>query len=64
MRLVRLVAALPQLAGAVQLAGDRPDRQDDAHQADEDGDVGRGADRQRGEVDRRGAGNQHACRRC
>ena len=34
-------AGLVQLAGAEELAGDRPDRQHHAHQADEDRDVGR-----------------------
>ncbi len=55
-RLLGLVAALAMPAGAEQLAGDRPDRQDHAHQADEDRDVDRAADRQRRQVERRGAG--------
>jgi hypothetical protein len=58
-RLVQLLAGVDQLARAEQLPGDGPERDDHAHQPDEDGDVGRAADGQRRQVLRRMATQQH-----
>jgi hypothetical protein len=48
--LVQLFAGGLEALGALQLADDRAGREHHAHQADEDGDVGRRADRERGQV--------------
>jgi hypothetical protein len=56
---VQLRAAGLVVLRAVELPGDRAHRQHDAHQADEDGDVGGAADRQRGQVGGAGARGHH-----
>ena len=58
-RLVQLCAAGLEVLRAVELAGDRADRQHDAHQPDEHRDVGRAADGQRREVGAAGARRHH-----
>ena len=50
LRLYEAAAGAGQVLGAELPAGDRPDREDDAHQADEDGHIGGRADRERGQV--------------
>jgi hypothetical protein len=56
--LVQLATGLRVLAGAEELADDRPEREHDPHQADEDGHVSGGTDRQRREVVTREAGDE------
>ena len=58
-RLVQLIPGSLQLVRAVELADDGRDRHHHAHQADEDGHVDGGADRQRRQIGGRMAGHQH-----
>ena len=58
-RLAHLRAGLAQLPGAEQPPGDRPDGEHDAHRSDEGRDVGRHADRERGQVERVVARDEH-----